>query len=172
MQALEALNTALKREIEGQEYYNQAATEAGNEKGRKFFRWLAGEESGHIKLLNEVINTLRQHQSWPGKQVWDGKHLSEPVSEEEFPSKPEVMGQLPTDAPELKIIEKAIEAEKSDAAFYENLAKQVDDSEGKRMLEKLALIESGHARALEEQHKWIKYAQDVFILRRFNVPTC
>ena len=172
MQALEALNVALKREIDGQEYYNRAAVEAGNEKGSIFFKWLAREENGHIKLLNEAINTLTKHQSWPERKDWDSKYLSEPISVTEFPSKPEVMGQLPAHAPELKIFEKAIEAEKNDADFYKALAEKVDDLEGKRMLEKLALIERGHATALEEQYKWMKYAQDMFTVHRFNVPTC
>jgi len=167
MKALQALNTALEREIEGQQYYNQAAVKAGDEKGRRFFEWLSHEETGHIKLLNEAIAALREHQSWLKKEIWEGKHVSEPVSRDEFPSKPEVMGELPANAPELEVIEKAIEAERSDAGFYEVLAKEVEDPDGKSMLQKLALIERGHAEVLEEEYQWIKHARVLFTLHRF-----
>ena len=77
------------------------------------------------------------------------------------------MGNLPADAPEIQIIEKAIEAEKDDANFYEALSQEINDLNGKSIIKKLAQIERGHAEALQEERQWIKHSKDLFTLHRF-----
>ncbi len=168
MEVLEALNTALTREQEGQRFYDEAATKAANAKGRHMFEWLADEETGHIRMLEEAIRDFTENDSWLTRDMWgSSKHTPEPIHSSKFPSKPEVMGDIPVDAAEMKILEKAIEAEKLDAAYYDGTAQQIDDPNGKIMMEKLVHFEKGHLALLQEEYDWIKHSKDMFTVHRF-----
>jgi len=168
MDALQALETALAREIKGQQSYEEAAAKTHDRKGKKLLEWLSQEETGHINLLQSAIKELKENRQWLTRNMWgSSEYVSEPVQPSEFPSKPQVMGNLPPDAPELSIIEAAIEAEKADAEFYDTMAQGVEDPEGRIMLEKLAQVEHGHQELLEEELYWIKHSKDLFTLHRF-----
>lgn len=133
------------------------------------FEWLAHEETGRIKMLEAAIAELKENNLWPTQDMWGTPHhVSEPVDVSEFPSKPEVMGSLPPDAPELAILKKAIEAEQDDAAYHDKVAQAVDEPNGRIMLEKLAHVEKGHVRLLKEEYDWIKHSKDLFTLHRFQ----
>lgn len=169
MEALEALNTALQREQQGQRFYREAASRTTNEKGKKLFQWLAEEETGHIKLLEQSIAYMKDNAAWSTQDMWGvGKHVTEPVKSSEFPSKADIMGNLSESSPELEILKKAIQAEKEDAHFYTELANSVADPDGKKMIEKLAHVEKGHVELLEEEYEWIHHSKDLFTLHRFS----
>ena len=169
MDTLQTLETALSREMNGQKTYQEAAAKVNNRNGKQLLEWLAQEETGHIKLIEKALTELKENKQWLTRNMWgSSEFMSEPVRASEFPSKPTVMGNLPEDAPELSIIEKAIEAEKADAEFYMALARNVDDPEGTIMIEKLAHIEKGHVSLLEEEWEWVKHSKDLFTLHRFS----
>jgi|SaaInl8_200m_RNA_FD_contig_21_1417745_length_1558_multi_7_in_0_out_0_2 rubrerythrin len=169
METLEALNQALQNEGEAQSFYNDAAAKSTNAKGKKMFEWLAREETGHIRLLEQTIKDLKDNERWPTRDMWGSiKHISKPIVASDIPSKPETMGDLAPDSSELDIIKRAIEAEKIDEEFYKKLAESIEDPNGKIMVEKLAHVEKGHATMLEEEYEWLHHSKDMFTLHRFS----
>lgn len=168
MDALTALKTALEREHEGQKTYREAAARATTQKGKKLLEWLASEENGHITLLKKSIQQLGQGSGWPRPDGQDAeKYISEPIKASEIPSKPQIMGNLAADAPELEVIKKAIQAEEADAGFYEQMARSLTDGNGRSLIQKLAEVERGHQRLLEEEHEWVRHSKDLFTLHKF-----
>jgi len=168
MDPLDALKMAMKREEDGQRFYNEAAARSTNEKSRQMFEWLAHEETGHLKLLDSAIAELKSTNGWLTQDMWgSGKHITEPIKDSDFPSKPKTLGALSPDATELQILKKAIDAEKADAAFYAKVAESIEDPNGKIMLEKLAHVEKGHQGLLEEEYEWISKSKQYFTLHRF-----
>ncbi|MFO8011561.1 MAG: ferritin family protein [Dehalococcoidia bacterium] len=168
MDTLQALMTALEREREGEKQYRAAAAGSHSQKAKKMFEWLAQEESGHVRLMELSLEEFKNNSRWLPQDAWESEgFLTEPIQSEELPPKPSVTGELSPDAPELEIIKKAIEAEKADADFYKEMAKNVDDPSGEIALEKLAQVEQGHVALLEEEYQWIRHSKDLFTLHKF-----
>ena len=56
-QTLTAVKTAIQMEIDGKQYYQQAAQASQNDLGRKLFLQLATEEDSHRKKFEEIYQT-------------------------------------------------------------------------------------------------------------------
>jgi len=53
---LEALQMALKREVQAEEFYRNAARAAAEEGARKMFEFLAAEERKHQRIIQDEID--------------------------------------------------------------------------------------------------------------------
>lgn len=169
MNPQEAIGTALKREQDGYGFYREAVARASSDEARHMFEWLAGEERAHVDLWERVLKKFGEGDVWPGNdEVTSGGYLTEPLLSSQFPSKADVVGTLPADAPEGDIIVKAIEAERNDALFYEQMAEATADPDGKLVLQKAAFVERGHLALLEAQYQSLKSTNSLFALDRFS----
>ena len=74
---LQALQVAIKMEIDGKEFYLKASRESSSELGRKLLESLAAEEDVHRQNFEKIYNSIRIKQGWPGTdfQPDGGKRL-------------------------------------------------------------------------------------------------
>ena len=63
---VQALQVAIKMEIDGREFYLKASRESGNELGKKLLESLAAEEDVHRQNFEKIYNSIRIKQGWPG----------------------------------------------------------------------------------------------------------
>ena len=54
----EALQLARKMEMDGIEFYNEAADRAGNPQAQRFFLSLAGDESRHLEVVENIARGM------------------------------------------------------------------------------------------------------------------
>ena len=170
MNEQEALALAIKREKEAHQYYGDAAARSTNENGRKTFSWLASEELGHIRILEHQWEKVKSSGTWLSEEGWcTYGDISHPIECTELPSSSESRGELPEDAPEIEVLRQAVEAERTAAAFYSELAGMTSDENGKAMFEKLSKVEQGHLDLLEEEYQWLSKSKSMFTLHRFSL---
>jgi rubrerythrin len=63
------LQTAIKMEIDGKQFYLKASQASGNILGRNLFTKLAQEEDVHRKVFERIYNTIRETHGWPKQKI-------------------------------------------------------------------------------------------------------
>jgi rubrerythrin len=172
MKEREALSIAIEREREAYRHYSEAAERTTSESGKKLFSWLASEERGHSKILEEQWEKVKEGGTWLSEEGYCSYgDISHPIECTEFPSASEVKAELKENAPEMEIIKEAIAAERQATAFYADLANNTDDPSGKAMFEKLSKVEQGHLDLLEEEYELLRRSNALFTIHRFTLPS-
>jgi rubrerythrin len=134
------------------------------------FSWLAAEELGHIRILEQQWENVKESGSWLSEEGWcTYGDISHPIECSELPSSDEARGELEENAPELEVLRQAVEAERAATTFYADFARSTSDANGKAMFEKLSQVEQGHLDLLEEEYEWISKAKSMFTLHRFSL---
>jgi len=64
----QALQVAIKMEIDGKEFYLKASRESSNELGKKLLESLAAEEDVHRQNFEKIYNSIRIKQGWPSTE--------------------------------------------------------------------------------------------------------
>lgn len=170
MNEQEALALAIKREREAHQHYSDAAEQSTNANGRKMFSWLASEELGHIRILEQQWENVKGSGSWLSEEGWCAYgDISHPIECSELPSSAEARGELEENAPELEVLKQAVEAERAATKFYAYLARNTSDADGKAMFEKLSRVEQGHLDLLDEEYEWLSKAKSMFTIHRFSL---
>jgi len=170
MNEKEALALAIQREKEARQYYDDAAARSTNDNGRKMLSWLASEELGHIRILEQQLKSVKTSGEWLTEEGWcTYGDISHPIECTELPSSSETRGELKADVPEMEVLRQAMEAERAATKFYADLARNTSDPNGKAMFEKLSKVEQGHLDLLEEEHEWLSKAKSMFTIHRFSL---
>src|SRR3972149_1626284 len=62
---IKALQTAIRMEIDGKEYYKKVSKASTNKLGKNLLKRLADEEEIHQKVFENIYNTIRAQKGWP-----------------------------------------------------------------------------------------------------------
>ncbi len=167
--ALKVIELAIEREQKGNSFYSKAASTTKAVDGSRMFTWLAKEELGHLKHLEEIRQSLIKTGSFP--RVNDkAAGISDPLDKTGFPWASDAVGEVKADTKELEALRIGINAEKEDIAFYSKAAKEASDPDVKEMFNKLVAVEKGHQELLEEEYEWLSKSKTYFTIHRFNLP--
>ncbi len=60
----EIIELAIRKEIEAQEFYKEAALKASDPKGRQLLQYLATYEEGHERALKQELDALTKYPQW------------------------------------------------------------------------------------------------------------
>lgn len=168
--ALSVVELAIEREKGGHSFYTEAAGTTQAADGKRMFNWLAQEELGHLKHLEEVRQNLIKTEKFPPQQSVKASGISEPLDKKSFPWSSEAVGEARKDTKELEALRIGINAEKEDIAFYSKAAAEATDIEAKEMFNRLVAVEKGHQELLEEEYDWLSKSKTYFTIHRFNLP--
>ena len=168
--ALTVVEMAIEREKAGHKFYTQAANTTQATDGRRMFNWLAQEELGHLKHLEETRQSLIKTGKFPQRNENKVSDISEPIDKKTFPWSSEAVGEAKTDTKELEALRIGINAEKEDILFYSKAAAESTDTEAKDMFNMLVAVEKGHQELLEEEYDWLRKSKTYFTIHRFNLP--
>lgn len=159
--ALEALQIAIQMEVDGQDYYQKASRQSGNELGRKLLRSLAAEEDVHRRKFEEIYNAIRDRKVWPitDFQPDGGKGLRTIFARaiEEMDCNIEVM------ATELDVIQRAVEMENKSYDFYRGRAEQAEYDAERHFCEILASEEREHRLILLDYYQYLEDPASYFV---------
>ncbi len=158
---LEALQIAIRMEIDGKEYYLKASRESSNELGKKLLQSLAAEEDIHRQKFEGIYNAIRNKKSWPVTdfQPDGGKRLRTI-----FAKATEDMGYNPkAPATELEAIQTAMDVEIKTHDFYKNQQENAAYDAERDFYQTLAVEEREHHLILLDYYEFLKDPSGWFV---------
>ena len=139
---LDAIMRAMEIEKETFDYYTKAQQKTFDPSGKRIFSWLARTEEQHYLKLSELYSSLEESGRWV---FYGGSTIS---------LEPEAAGgkEVGFSTGDLEALEIAMDIEKKGIAYFDELARQTADPEGKKMLRKLLEEEREHLRVITEKY--------------------
>jgi rubrerythrin len=163
---MEALKKAITLEQEGEECYQQAGQQIGNEAGRKLLQSLALEEDEHRQKLMSIYKALKTKKGWPDIKLQPdkGQYLREL-----FSVTCQISGSnVKAAATELKALDSAIEKEKKSYDFYTQQSKNATFDSEKEFYESIAGEEREHELILLNYKEYLSDPVDWFTLEEHH----
>ncbi|MFH1775159.1 MAG: ferritin family protein [Chloroflexota bacterium] len=153
-ETLKAARIAIQMEIDGKEFYLKAGRSSGNRLGQELFSSLAEAEDMHRQKFEEIYNTVRSKQGWPGVHYEpDGGRTLRTIFARaigEFGSK------IKAAATELDAVQTAMGMENKTYDFYKERAKQATYGAERGYYEAIAGEEKEHYLVLLDYYEYIK----------------
>jgi rubrerythrin len=158
--ALSGLQTAIKMEIDGKEFYLKAGKASKNEGDAKLFKTLAAEEDVHQQVFTRIYNQLKTKKQWPDIKIpaHDAKKLQN-VFRIAIQNLGKNHAALET---ELAAAKTGMEMENKTLDFYKSRsAKAAFDAE-KQLYDAFAGQESEHFRLLQDYYEFLTSPVDYY----------
>jgi rubrerythrin len=139
---LDAVMRAIEIEKETFDFYTRAEQKTFNPSGKRIFSWLARSEEVHYLKMTELYSSLQDGGSWV---FYGGSTINlEPEGEGE-----KAVG---FDTGDKEALEIGMEIEKKAMSYFEELAQNTSDPEGKGMFRTLVAEEQEHYRIIMERY--------------------
>ncbi len=138
---LDAITRAMEIEKETFDYYTKAEQKTFDPGGKRIFRWLARTEEEHYLKLSELYASLEESGRWV---FYGGSTIAIDA---------EAPGEIGFYTGDLEALEIAMDIEKKGIDYFDALARQTDDPDGKKMLMKLLEEEREHLRVITDKYK-------------------
>jgi len=150
---LEVLESAVRMEIDGKEFYQKAGQKSSNRLAKALFEQLASEEDIHRKKFEEIYDALRRGQNWPDVEPpsEQGRRLKSLFAE----ATKALGGKTEVGESELEAIKKAMDMEIKSYDLYRSRSEQSTFPVEKRFYEVLAGEERGHHLALVDSYEYL-----------------
>jgi len=150
---LNALEIALKNEMNEHHFYKKNAERTQNAVGKAMFEQIAGEELEHYERLQQLAENWRKDKKWP--ETIPLKVKETPVRSI-FGKAAQASGKAAAagDADDLKAVRTAIDFEAKGAAFYAELRDQSSDPKEKAFFGLMAAIEHEHYASLKDTEEY------------------
>jgi len=150
---LQALQVAVKMEIDGKEFYLKASQESSNELSKKLLASLASEEDIHRQDFQEIYNAMRIKRAWPKTSFQSDKGKRPRTI---FAEAIEVMGtNIETPSSELDTIKIAMDMENKTYDYYRNQSQIATYDAERDFYEALAAEEREHYLVLLDYHEYL-----------------
>jgi rubrerythrin len=143
---LDAIMRAMELEKETFDFYTAAEQKTFDPGGKRIFRWLAKTEESHYLKLTELYNSLNEGGRWV---FYGGSTI--PIEAEG-----DVAPHVEFTTRDMEALEIAMEIEQKGIAYFEGLAAETTDPDGKGMLETLAAEEREHLQLITEKYRQLK----------------
>ncbi|OGN98045.1 MAG: hypothetical protein A2Y89_06355 [Chloroflexi bacterium RBG_13_51_18] len=151
---LKALETALKMEIDGKEFYLKASQSSKNKIGQDLLKKLAAEEDIHRQVFQNIYNTIKSKKGWPDvKFHGDGGRGLKTVFAEAMKN---MKNQTKGLKEELDAVKTAMDMENKTLDFYHARSKKTPLDAEKQLYDALAMQESEHHRVLLDYYEFLK----------------
>ncbi len=162
---LGALKDAVKMELEGREFYLQAAAAAKDPGVRSVLADLAESEKYHIQKINEIYRSLEKDPAW-----------TEPMASYEPPHHQPFLcvtamaqaDQGTGGKDDLQALRTGIKMEECSIDYYTRLAKQSTNTLARRFFLSIAHEERGHYLTLMDLHNYLSDPADWFYVTQMG----
>jgi rubrerythrin len=133
---------AMKSELEAKKFYEDAASKAQSQAGKRLFKELAEFEQNHYKRVKNIIESRTSNIEIQAPDV----------TTQSISIKPEIEGEIESNKDEIiTVLNMAIDAEIKAQERYRRIANLFDDEESKKIFFDLSLDERNHQRILEDE---------------------
>ncbi|BCA80035.1 ferritin family protein [Desulfuromonas sp. AOP6] len=146
----EVIRAAMEVEKQGHRFYSTMSAKAKSPLAKEIFTWLAQDEVGHLKTLEDLAPKYEDGAFWENEEVFL-PYLRRFSASEIFPSPARLEEVLKRDNSDLEALDLAIEAEERFAEYFHKAAAQARTEDGKEAFSWLAAEEDRHAQVLKER---------------------
>jgi rubrerythrin len=153
-QRLNALEVALRNEMNEREFYLNHARRTSNPVGKAMFNQIADDELEHYQRLNDLHAKWEKNNRWPETVPLTVKQTNVRTLLKEVIRKSEEMPEADDD--DLKAIEVATGFEAKGTDLYTDLSKASVDPREKAFFALLAGIEREHYLSLKDAQEYLK----------------
>jgi rubrerythrin len=163
---LGALQTAIRMEIDGKEFYLKAGKASQNELGKELLEKLAAEEDGHRQVFEKIYKNISARKSWPEKVFnGDGGRGLRTI----FARALEAMDKdVKAIAIEFDAIQTAMAMENKTYDFYKSRSGKAAYDAEKQFYEELAVQEEEHHRVLLDYYEFLKNPAAWFVQKEHH----
>jgi rubrerythrin len=153
-EVLKAIQTSIRIEQEGLDFYTQAAEQARHPQNIRIFRSLAREEAAHLRLFQDAHAALLDQGAWLSPE--EVTVISPASQDRHLVFSPAQEGQLETVTEhELVALERGIAAEEASIAFYTQHMDRTDDPHARALYAYLIEQEEVHRRTLQSEYDYL-----------------
>ncbi|MFC2066467.1 ferritin family protein [Chloroflexota bacterium] len=151
---LQALQLAIKMEIDGKEFYLKASEESSNELGKKLLKSLAAEEDIHRKVFEGIYDAIGRKNTWPRVDFQsDGGKGLRTIFARATEGK---VSDIKASATELDAVQTAMAMENKTYDFYKGLSQKATYDAEKDFYDALTAQEREHHIILADYYEYLK----------------
>lgn len=147
---IDLIRSALRLELDGREFYRQAASATAHPSGKRMFLRLAEQEQNHVAELGALFSDVVGENEWQqiAAEEEANTQQSPVIAQLEAAVAARGHGDVADDTQALRI---AMELERRARSFFDGLREQAADPRQRGLLEKLADEERFHYDCLQAQ---------------------
>ena len=162
---LQALKDAVRMELEGRQFYLEAARKVQNPGVRQILEYLAESEKYHIEKFNEVYRDLEKDPAWTESMAAFSPPQHEPYicvlamaqADQETGGKDD-----------LQALRTGIQMEDCSIDYYTKLARESKNPLARRFFMSVAHEERGHYLTLMDMHNYLTMPEDWFYVKQMS----
>jgi rubrerythrin len=162
---LKALKDAIQMEVDGRQFYLEAAKKVKSEGVREILEYLAESETYHIRKFNEIYQSLQNDPAWSEKLAEFKPPQAEPYVCVLAMTRDE---QGTGGQDDLEALKTALKMEQCAIDYYTKLAKETHIPLARRFFMSLAHEERGHYLALLDMHNYLTDPEDWFYVTQMG----
>jgi rubrerythrin len=151
---IKALQTAIKMEIDGKEFYQKASQASTNELGKNLLKRLADEEDIHRKVFENIYSAISAQKGWPAEKYQPdrGQRLRTIFAR----ALEDMDRDVKVFSTELDAIQTAMTMENKTYDFYKKRSAEATYEAEKEFYEAVAVQEEEHHRVLLDYYQFLK----------------
>lgn len=149
--SLEILRSAISMEVEGKEFFEEAAGKVKHKRAKDTFISLVKQEQRHIDILNAELARLSDGKGWAS--LAEMKDSASAYRMSVFKDKDIRRIRLGADAGELEVLKVGMEVEKKSVEYYRDAANETKDHNAKGIFTWLVGEEAGHLTILSAEYE-------------------
>lgn len=162
---LQALKDAVRMELEGRQFYLEAAGKVQNPGVRQILEYLAESEKYHIEKFNEIYRSLEKDPAWTESMAAFNPPRHEPYvcvlamaqADQETGGKDD-----------LQALRTGIQMEDCSIDYYTKLARESRNPLARRFFMSVAHEERGHYLTLMDMHNYLTLPEDWFYVKQMS----
>ena len=162
---LKALKESVQMEVEGRQFYLEAAKTVKSEGVREIMEYLAEAEVYHIKKFNEIYQSLEKDPAWTESMAAFAPPKHEPYVCVMAMTK-ENQGTGGKD--DLQALRTGMKMEECSIDYYTKLAKETANPLARRFFMSIAHEERGHLLTLQDMHNYLSDPADWFYVTQMG----
>jgi rubrerythrin len=162
---LQALKDAVQMELEGREFYLQAAKKVESAGVREILEYLAECEKYHIEKFNEIYRNLEKDPAWTESMAAFSPPKHEPYVCVLAMTK-DTQGSGGKD--DLQALRTGIKMEECSIDYYTKLARETEIPLARRFFLSVVHEERGHYLTLMDMHNYLTLPEDWFYVKQMG----
>ena len=160
----EALQLARKLEMDGIDFYTDASDKAASSQAKRLFDSLCGDEKRHLDVVEKIGKGM-------GVNVEDMPSPAENIETIFTEASEEIGERSKVSAAENEVIDMALDIERRSYKLYDDAAQETNDSDQKKLFERLAHEENQHYRMLENTREYLDNNDEWFLWKEWGLLT-
>jgi rubrerythrin len=162
---LRALQDAVQMELEGRQFYLEAAKKVKSAGVRDILEYLAESEKYHIQKFNEIYRDLEKDPAWTEPMAAFKPPKHEPYVCVLAMAKED---QASGGKDDLQALRTGIKMEECSIDYYTKLAKETNNPLARRFFMSVAHEERGHYLMLMDMHNYLSLPEDWFYVKQMG----